>query len=93
MGSQAITRSLEIVNLGLKTNYTVKIAGITSKGIGVYAGVFYAETGDYRKFDLDFFQLVRTTLWYGSCFSIGRVATTFVFDTLHFFMHNTFSAK
>ena len=42
--------SLEITNLELKTNYTVKIAGITSKGIGVYSGPFDAETGDYSEF-------------------------------------------
>ena len=44
-----IVNSLEISNLGLKSNYTVKIAGITSKGIGAFSGPFYAETGDYSE--------------------------------------------
>ena len=52
VADEPLPSSLELFNLGLKTNYTVRIAGITSKGIGAYSGIFYAETGEYRKYTI-----------------------------------------
>ena len=42
-------RMIELTGLELKSNYSLRIAGITSKGIGIYSLCYQGETGDFSK--------------------------------------------
>ena len=46
--------SIFIDDLALKSNFSVKIAAFTSKGIGVNSSIFYAMTGDFSMYCLLF---------------------------------------
>ena len=46
--------SIFIDDLALKSNFSVKLAAFTSKGVGVNSSIFYAMTGDFSTYFLSF---------------------------------------